>query len=145
MDNRVEYRCRIALEQELINVALIKFLKQKVNLSEKDKVIPALSAYWLPFALKADGNYSDSELKYYAKTAIYKLKLHIAFLCEAFALEDFSLIHPTNTNSKKKVQQAVLISPESSVNNESSSQAERLNSLEFVHHQDDNTFEEMFD
>ncbi|WP_414541724.1 hypothetical protein [Nostoc sp. CCY0012] len=144
MTNRIEYRCRIALEQELFNVALINFLKQKVNISEKDKVISALSAYWLPFALKADGNCSDSELKHYARTAIYKLKLHIAFLCETFVLEDFSLVSPASISPKTIVQEPGLTSPESAMNEQKQLEKSPSESMDFVHHQDDNTFQKMF-
>lgn len=135
--HRVEYRCRITLEPEELNIALISFLKQKVNISEKDKVLSALSGYWLPFALRENGNYSQEQLKYYALSAIYKLKLHIALLSETFALEECFLNNPINIVEPKSIQTQVVVS-------------EKLNhpddalNIDIVHHQDDKTFEEMF-
>lgn len=104
---RIDYRCRISMNKEPLSVALIKYIKHSNDISEREKVLAALSGYWLPFALRADGSYPEWELKQSARNAIYKLKLHIAYLSEAFVLEDFSVGCPTIIPAKPMVQQVI--------------------------------------
>lgn len=104
---RIDYRCRISMNKEPFSVALIKYIKQKNDISEREKVLSALSGYWLPFALRADGSYPDWELKQSARNAVYKLKLHIAYLSEAFLLEDFPAGSPTIITAQPMVQQMI--------------------------------------
>lgn len=92
MSERLQYR--FSLKKEPTNMALINFLRQDDETGARDKLLSALFSYWLPFALKADGNHSELELKQYARYAIYKLKLHIAYLGEEFFLDDVSVCPP---------------------------------------------------
>jgi hypothetical protein len=112
---RIDYRCRISMNKEPFSTALIKYIKQSNDISEREKVLSALSGYWLPFAVKADGNYSEQEVKQFARNAIYKLKLHIAYLSEVFFLEDFSVNFPQNIPVQPMVQQGVSNVPVSNV------------------------------
>ncbi|WP_199316374.1 hypothetical protein [Tolypothrix sp. FACHB-123] len=149
MDNLIEYRCRIAIEAQESNVALVNFLKTKETLAftERDKVFSALSAYWLPFALRNAGC-SDSQSKQCAKNAIYRLKLHISYLVESFGLdnEDFVTqpvkatepISPVNKTPKIDVD----LTP--STAKASSEDTPELNLEQLIHHEDDSTFEGLF-
>jgi hypothetical protein len=137
---RIDYRCRISMNKEPFSVALVKYIKHGGNVSERDKLLPALFGYWLPFALKADGNYSEQEVKQYARNAIYKLKLHIAYLSEVFFLEDFPVDSPTIIQGKPIAQQMV-----SNVVTERLIEPEKPKpSVDFLRHEHDNTFETMF-
>lgn len=108
---RMDYRCRISMNKEPSSVALIKYIKQNNDISEREKVLSALSGYWLPFAIKADGNYSEQEVKQSARNAIYKLNLHIAYLFEAFLKENI----PVNNFGQKIPVQPMVQQVESQV------------------------------
>ncbi|MCF2151944.1 hypothetical protein IQ276_037175 [Desmonostoc muscorum LEGE 12446] len=103
------------MNKEPLGVALIKYIKQSNDISEREKVLSALSGYWLPFALRADGSYPEWELKQSARNAIYKLKLHIVYLSEAFFLEDFPVGSHTIIPAQPMVQQVVSNVPVSNV------------------------------
>ncbi|WP_242053760.1 hypothetical protein [Nostoc parmelioides] len=149
MDKPIEYRCRIALEAQESNVALVNFLKAKENLvlSERDKLFSALSAYWLPFAMRNAGC-SDEELKQSAKNAVYRLKLHISYLVESFGLdlEDAVLqpatatkpIRPVTKTPKVELDLQPLTAPEAS------DHASQPDLEQLIHHEDDGTFEGLF-
>ncbi|MBG1263168.1 hypothetical protein [Nostoc commune] len=137
---RIDYRCRISMNKEPFSIALINYMKHGGNINERDKVLSALFGYWLPFALKADGNFSEQEVKQYVRNTIYKLKLHIAYLSEVFFLEDFPVDSSTIISAKPMVQQVV-----------SNLAGERLiepdkpqPSIDFLCHEHDFTFETMF-
>ncbi|MBW4617730.1 MAG: hypothetical protein KME21_31975 [Desmonostoc vinosum HA7617-LM4] len=87
MSKRVPYRFRTDIEAQSLDSILTDFLRSKnAVITEKEKVLNATRAYWLPFALKDRGEYSDEQLKHYARTAIYKLQMHINYLAENFGL-----------------------------------------------------------
>lgn len=140
---RIEYRFRTYLDGEQLNIALANFLKKKsTDFTEKDRVFSALSAYWLPIALKDEGTLSDQQLKQYARNAIYKLKLHISYLVETFGLEDIEL--PMSATKKVQLQQPATISLEP---DESSFEEQDLSvsdSKDLIYHDDDSTFQQMF-
>lgn len=145
MSERIDYRCRISMNKEAFSIALLNYMKQDSDTSERDKVLPALFGYWLPLALKADGNYSELELKYYARNAIYKLKLHIAYLSEVFFLEDFPVGSPTIIPVKPMVQEIVSNVPGSKMVDESLIEPKRSkSSVDLLHYEHDSTFEKMF-
>jgi hypothetical protein len=133
--SRTEYRCRLAIEADNHSTALINFLKMKKvrNFSEKDKLLSAISAYWLPFALKEDGSYSDEELMHCARSAIYKLTLHINYLAETFGIEanDVSVLPSSST---RKTNFPI----------KSGSMTDSANPEPFINHQDDSAFDTMF-
>jgi len=128
-NERIDYRCRISLNKEMSSIALINYIKQGDGIAERDKVLPALSGYWLPFALKADGNYSEAELKHYARSAIYRLKLHILFVREAFLLEDFPVNSSSSIPAKSTGQETALNLPVSNVTNKNVMESEIFNDL----------------
>ncbi|MEA5566647.1 hypothetical protein [Anabaena sp. UHCC 0399] len=104
------------MNKEPSSVALIKYIKQSNDISEREKVLSALSGYWLPFAVKADGNYSEQEVKQSARNAIYKLNLHITYLFEVFLQENIPVNNLTpNIPVQSMVQQVVSNVPVSNV------------------------------
>ncbi|MBD2166475.1 hypothetical protein H6G04_18935 [Calothrix membranacea FACHB-236] len=138
--SRTEYRCRLAIEAHSHNTALINFLKMKkvLHFNEKDKVLSALSAYWLPLALKEDGSYSDEELADCARSAIYKLRLHINYLAATFGVENLEL---------ETTQVTALPSPstkKTTVTSNSDSINASAKEEDLINHYDDHAFDKMF-
>ncbi|WP_414756124.1 hypothetical protein [Anabaena sp. CCY 9910] len=149
MDKPIEYRCRIALEAQESNKALVNFLKTKETLAftERDKVFSALVPYWLPFAMRNAGC-SEEELKQCAKNAVYRLKLHISYLAESFGLdlEDVVLQPATSTKPIAPVTKTpkVDIDLQPSTAPEVSSDTSQSDLEQLIHHEDDGTFEGLF-
>ncbi|MCC5640018.1 hypothetical protein LC593_30155 [Nostoc sp. CHAB 5844] len=145
---RIDYRCRISMNKEPSSVALIKYIKQSHDISEREKVLSALSGYWLPFAVKAEGNYSKDEVKQSARNAIYKLRLHIAFLTEVFFPENTCVNYSQKIPVQSMVQQVV---SNESVPNTAFSSSENFSEpeepkpvVDFLPYQFDGMVEEMF-
>ncbi len=128
-NERVDYRCRISMNKEPSSIALINYIKQGDGIAERDKVLPALFGYWLPFALKANGSYSEAELRQHAIRAIYRLKLHILLLSEAFLVEDFPVNSSSNISARPTAQEMGLNLPISNVTNKSVIESEIFNDL----------------
>jgi hypothetical protein len=149
MDKPIEYRCRIALEAQESNIALVNFLKAKETLAftERDKLFSALVPYWLPFAMRNAGC-SDEELKQCAKNAVYRLKLHISYLIESFGLdlEDAVLPPATATKPVSPVTKTpkVDVDLQLSTSMEVSDNAPQSDLEQLIHHEDDGTFEGLF-
>jgi hypothetical protein len=148
MDKLIEYRCRIALEAQESNLALVSFLKDKETLAftEKDKLFSAIAAYWLPFAMRNAGC-SDRESKQYAKNAVYRLKLHISYLIESFGLdlEDAVLQPIPATQPISPVTKTPQVdNSQLSTAQEVADDAPEENLEQLIHHSDDGTFEGLF-
>ncbi|MBD6621294.1 hypothetical protein FNW02_37825 [Komarekiella sp. 'clone 1'] len=171
MSKRVPYRFRTDIDVESLDGILTNFLRSKnAAITEKEKVIGATRAYWLPFALKEKGEYSDEQLKQYARAAIYKLRMHINYLAENFGLLDEGEQAISNdkflsTKSLMPRQPATaekltsVLAPPASKNklgaldlveqvepcftSSTETQAEYTPD-DFIYHQDDDTFQEMF-
>ncbi|WP_341531423.1 hypothetical protein WKK05_37580 (plasmid) [Nostoc sp. UHCC 0302] len=171
MSKRVPYRFRTDIDVESLDGILTNFLRSKdAAITEKEKVIGATRAYWLPFALKEKGEYSDDQLKQHARAAIYKLRMHINYLAENFGLLDegeqaieseqflsnYSLmprqktnierltpeVAVTITNAKQKMlEQAEQTEPCSTSSSETRTE---FTPVDFIHHQDDDSLQEMF-
>ena len=70
----------------------------------KKKAASATRAFWLPFAYRDSGSYSDAELKELAQQSIWQMEEQIQHLREAFALDA-----PGRTNTPA-AQPPILIS-----------------------------------
>ncbi len=89
MSKRIDYRFRALIPVGSADEALVKYLRSKdLEVSEKNMVLWAAAAYWLPLAFQKSGCYSAGQLKQSARTAIYKLRQHIIFLAQTFGLEN---------------------------------------------------------
>jgi hypothetical protein len=82
------YRFQTKVKKDSTNEKLVNFLKQKdTDLTEKERVWWAVSAFWLPLAMKEAGCYSDKEINQYALSAIQRLKQQIVYLSLVLDLE----------------------------------------------------------
>ncbi|WP_341531997.1 hypothetical protein WKK05_40620 (plasmid) [Nostoc sp. UHCC 0302] len=156
LNKRVEYYFRTAFGIGGMTEVLGDFLKNRdALLTEKEKVIGAVSAFWLPFALMHKGGYSEDYLKQCAREAIYKLTLHINYLAESFGLEVGEQVIPGHTrktqgrkstlNSSSKEQLSISVASKPDlVNQEATEAIVEYTPQDFIHNQDDDTFQEMF-
>lgn len=53
----------------------------------KEKAATAARAFWLPFAYRDSGDYSETELKELAQQSIWRMEEQIQYLRESFGLE----------------------------------------------------------
>jgi hypothetical protein len=81
MNNLRVYRFQTKVRRDSSNEILTNFLKEKDGeLTEKEKVWWAISAFWLPIALKESSDYSQQEIARYGLAAIQRLQEQIAHL-----------------------------------------------------------------
>jgi hypothetical protein len=81
MNNLRVYRFQTKVRKDSSNEMLTNFLKEKDGeLTEKEKVWWAVSAFWLPIALKESSDYSQQEIARYGLAAIQRLQEQIAHL-----------------------------------------------------------------
>ncbi|MGJ3254455.1 MAG: hypothetical protein ACFE0J_25480 [Elainellaceae cyanobacterium] len=72
----------------------------------KEKAATATRAFWLPFAYRASGNYSEDELRELTQQSIWRLEEQIQYLRESFGLEI-----PTRSAVASPVFQEKMVSP----------------------------------
>ena len=88
MSNLLVYRFQNKVKRNSVNATLASFLKDKDgDLTEKERVWWALSAFWLPLAMKESGGYTEQEITQYALSAIARLQQQIAYLALALNLD----------------------------------------------------------
>lgn len=82
MSNFHIYRFQTKIKNSSINYDLAEFLKNKdSDLTEKERVWWAVSAFWLPLALMESKNqYSKEEISRYGLSAIKRLQEQINYL-----------------------------------------------------------------
>ena len=98
MSNRIDYRFRTLVNADSQDAVLIKYLRSPdPEFTEKDMILWATSAYWLPLALREQGSCSVQQLKQSARTSIYKLRQHINYLAQTFGLESEVAEIPTSS------------------------------------------------
>lgn len=160
MPNRIDYRFRAVVNANSQDGVLVKYLRSKnPEFSEKDMVLWATSAYWLPLALREQGSYSALQLKQSARTSIYKLRQHINYLAHVFGLEgevsaatiSSPLLQANSSSSQPDGSSAISLSETEEPNQprlsttkdaEMASTDSEMPSL--LHHQDDETFQTLF-
>jgi hypothetical protein len=157
LKKRVEYYFRVAVGIGGMTQVLADFLKDRNTLlTEREKVIGAAAAFWLPFALLHKGDYSKADLQRCAREAIYKLRMHINYIAETFGLENPKDVFNTpvmpysplysDTNGSQGLSQT-----SSSVNETINPISQQASSTEveyeqknLINHHDDDTLHEMF-
>lgn len=67
---------------------LVEYLNEERGcvLSRKERILQALSAYWLPFAYQKRGGLSQRQLQQIAREAIYHLQMHVVHLGQTFGI-----------------------------------------------------------
>lgn len=150
MDNNkpIEYRCRIALEPQEFNDALVKFLKAKDSkaFTERDKVYSAVAGYWMPFAMR-DAGFSEGESQQCAKESVYRLILHIRYLAQSFGLdlsEDASGLQFTTPKSNSSIMPKTAKDDIDDFDLSTQQEVSNSQPLNLIHHDDDGTFQELF-
>lgn len=163
MGKRIDYRFRALISVGSTDEILVKYLRSKdLELSEKNMVLWATAAYWLPLALQKNGCSSNGQLKQSARTAIYKLRQHINFLAQTFGLENEletttvgailpkaelettspQLISPPTSQSENELDNTQTI--ELLEEKDSKQPTNQSGSNQLLHHNDDKTFEALF-
>jgi len=163
MGKRIDYRFRALISVGSTDEILVKYLRSKdLELSEKNMVLWAAAAYWLPLALEKSGCYSTHQLKQSARTAIYKLRQHINFLAQTFGLEGeievtgIGAILPQaeiETTAEEVMSPKADLLEDGSVNSKAIELAEdedlhqpiiEPEITQLLHHQDDKAFHSLF-
>lgn len=160
MPNRIDYRFRTLINADSQDAILVKYLRSPdPEFSEKDMILWATSAYWLPLALREHGSCSVQQLKQSARTSIYKLHQHINYLAQSFGLESEVSAIPTSSplfQAKSSwslpvgeevielsaTEDAKLAALSTEADSEISSSDPEIPDL--LHHQDDETFQSLF-
>lgn len=163
MGKRIDYRFRALISVGSTDEILVKYLRSKdLELSEKNMVLWAAAAYWLPLALQKNGCCSNGQLKQSARTAIYKLRQHINFLAQTFGLENelevsmigaISSLAELETTAIGEMNAKAEQIEDESVNNLAAPLLEHKDleqpvspseTTQLLHHNDDKTFEALF-
>ena len=75
------YRFQTKVKTHSVNDLLANFLKEKdADLTEKERVWWAVSAFWLPVAMKESQSYTSQEIQQYGLSAIQRLQQQIDHL-----------------------------------------------------------------
>jgi hypothetical protein len=160
MPNRIDYRFRTLVNADSQDAVLIKYLRSPdPEFTEKEMILWASSAYWLPLALREQGSCSVQQLKQSARTSIYKLRQHINYLAQTFGLEGEVAAIPielplpqANSSCSKPVDETALSLSSSEVPNQlplKDKADPEITSTDFempdlLHHQDDEAFQTLF-
>lgn len=163
MGKRIDYRFRALITVGSADETLVKYLRSKdLELSEKNMVLWAAAAYWLPLAFQKSGCYSAGQLKQSARTAIYKLRQHIIFLAQTFGLEnelEASMIGAISPMAELETTIPRPVSPQTEQienelvsslaielveENDSYQPTTQLETTGLLHHNDDKMFEALF-
>lgn len=163
MGKRIDYRFRALISVGSTDEILVKYLRSKdLELSEKNMVLWAAAAYWLPLALQKHGC-SNGQLKQNARTAIYKLRQHINFLAQTFGLENefesTTTVGATSPKTELETTTLSIISPQTEQSQDELGNRLATELLEekdsyqtqtepettqLLHHNDDKMFEALF-
>ncbi|MBD2451141.1 hypothetical protein H6G76_29225 [Nostoc sp. FACHB-152] len=158
LNKRVEYCFRVAVGIGGMTKVLADFLKDRNTLlTEKEKMVNAAAAFWLPFALLHKGDYSQALLQQSAREAIYKLRMHINYIAETFGLEnpDQTLIPVGSITTTKEATVAHPYPPLTQLSISADETANQVpvmipsTSVEYeaedmIHHHDDEALENIF-
>lgn len=88
MNDLFVYRFQTKVRVHSVNEKLANFLKEKdADLTEKERVWWAVSAFWLPIAMFESNSYTEKEIQQYGLSAIQRLQQQIAHLALTLDLE----------------------------------------------------------
>lgn len=86
--SNIDFRIRYRAEEETPTGLLFKYLRSSdVELSLRQRVLSALSAFWYPLACQQSGSHSQERLQAIARLSIQELRQQIKYLACTFGLE----------------------------------------------------------
>jgi hypothetical protein len=98
------YRFQTKVKIDTVNKVLTSFLKNKDgDLTERERVLWAVSAFWLPLAMQESGNYTRQEITLHGLSAIQRLQQQIAYLALLLDLQipnTCPLLYSTSAHSE---------------------------------------------
>lgn len=97
------YNFKAKVKINSVHEKLISFLKEKDGDSnERERVLQALSAYWLPLALIESNSFSEKEIALYGLAALQRLQQQITFLSLVLSLQapSYSYIFCSNLTTE---------------------------------------------
>ena len=150
MAKRFIYNFRAAIGAEALESALVRFLKKKdIRYTEKDKVLGAVSAYWLPFAMLESQTCSEQQLKQYARDSIYNLQTRMNYIAQSFDLsEEILSVNLIRTKPSQEQAPRGLSEPEKTEDLEQITTSAETSTprvaKDFLHNDDDGSFNGMF-
>lgn len=114
---RLKFTIRYDPYLHTLNGILFDYLRQyrRAGFSTKERILKAVSAYWLPMAVDWAGKDED-EVKKLAYSSVYQLQLQIHHLQQVFNLSDSvriinspsqSVINGTESNRPERVESEV--------------------------------------
>lgn len=163
MGKRIDYRFRAVVGADSPEAVLVDYFRSKdADLDEKDMVMWANCACWIPLAQKKrteQGICSQAEFKQSGRISIYKLLQHIYLLAHICGLEEELEVVPTlRLQNQQSSTHAASFPPsdreqtiekQPSLEDSSSTPEEGVAVIsqnhELLHHSDDGTFQSMFD
>ncbi len=163
MGKRIDYRFRALVGADSLEALLIDYFRSKeADLDEKDMVMWANCACWIPLAQKKrqeQGICSEAEFKQSGRLSIYKLLQHIYLLAHTCGLEDELELVPTlrspHSNSTHHINypisrqnKSIRLQPNSGdIIDQSRGVDEPIMPpiADLLHHEDDATFQAIFD
>lgn len=99
MTNYRLYNFKAKVKVNSVHEKLINFLKEKDGDSnEKERVLQALSAYWLPLALIESNSFSEKEIALHGLAALQRLQQQINFLSLVLSLQAPAYSHVFASN-----------------------------------------------
>ena len=163
MGKRIDYRFRALVGADSLEAVLVDYFRSKdADINEKDMVMWANCACWIPLAQKKrqeQGVCSQAEFKQSGRISIYKLLQHIYLLAHMCGLEEeLEVIPALRPQSQQPPTNVVNFSPSSkeqtvkqqpNLEDSSSTPEEGVAVMsqnhELLHHSDDSTFQSIFD
>jgi len=86
--SNIDFRIRYRAGEDTPTGLLFKYLRSSdVELSLRQRVLSALSAFWYPLACQQLGNHSQERLQSIARLSIQELRQQIKYLACTFGLE----------------------------------------------------------
>jgi hypothetical protein len=102
------YQFKTKIKTGSLNDKLLNFLKAEGELSERERILQALLAYWLPLALLDTGDFTDKDIALCGLATIQKLKQqinHISLIL-SMQLPSYSHLFAVNLMSESLVSRA---------------------------------------
>ena len=162
MGKRIDYRFRALVGEDSLEAMLVDYFRSKdADLDEKDMVMWANCACWIPLAQKKrqeQGICSEAEFKQSGRLSIYKLLQHIYLLAHICGLEEelevVPALRPQGKQSSNKSDSFSPITRECTTSqqfnsSDSDSPSENIvtaipQNSDLLYHEDDATFQSIF-
>lgn len=149
MSDRTNYIFRACIFKGSVDKILTDYLKSgSLERSEREMVLGAASAFWMPFAMRVTGC-TPQRLRECVLTSIYRLLQHVVYLAQNFGLEQevrnyFSLssLGQVDRTTSEQINRAEL---EPLLKESLSQNQVKVKTSELLHHEDDEMFQAMFE